>query len=356
MSLTPQQAARAEQAFRQSDEGGKGYLHSKEFFYACQALGFNYTFVEVFEMYKRYDDDNNLGMDLDEFKGFYAEKLRDPDSHVDPTKVTNVYRNDGRNQGNFIPQSTLQPGVYQQSKTTISQTHGAPIVHKTSGGQTTYTTIQGQPTTTTYTTSGGQTVTQTTTQGQTITTQGQKQTVTTQGQPVQTQQQTTTYTTGGQQVVYQTQPTTTTVGGQQVVYQTQPGQQVVYQSGPVRTVGGTYVSNAPGTIVTQGGVRTYTTGGQVIRHGGVVHQPGVVVHNIGNEMARYDTEGKGWITREQLRVACRDLAVKCDTDEELDEIWNEIDLNGTGRISSYEFGEFYDYVKGFRDIVRSSRR
>ena len=220
MSLTPQQAAKAEQAFRQSDEGSKGYLHSKEFFYACQALGFNYTFVEVFEMYKRYDDDHNLGMDLDEFKAFYAEKLRDPNSHVDPTKVSNVYRSDGVNTGTAIPHSHLQPGVYKQSSTTISQTHGQPVIH-TTGGTTGYTTTtyQGQPvttkqqgqTTTTYTTAGGQTVTTTTTEG-----------VTSTQQP---------------QVVYQT-------GGVQQ-------QQVVYQTGGVRTTGGTtYVSNVPGTHVT----------------------------------------------------------------------------------------------------------
>jgi len=35
---------------------------------------------------------------------------------------------------------------------------------------------------------------------------------------------------------------------------------------------------------------------------------------INPEMSRYDTEGKGYITKDQLRVACQDLAVKCDTE------------------------------------------
>ena len=74
-SLTPEEHHRAEQAFDSADEGHKGYLHSKEFFYACQGLGFNYTFVETFEMYKIYDDNHSLRMNLDEFKRFYAAKL-----------------------------------------------------------------------------------------------------------------------------------------------------------------------------------------------------------------------------------------------------------------------------------------
>jgi Ca2+-binding EF-hand superfamily protein len=257
-SLTPEHNAKAESAFRQNDEGSKGFLHSKEFFYACQALGFNYTFVECFEMYKIYDDNNSLRMNIDEFKRFYEAKLRDPDSHVDPTKVSNVYTNrPGGATGTYIPNSTLPTGTYTHGTTTVTQTTGPSRVI------------------------GGTTVT------------------------------TGAYKAG-----------TTYTGA--------------------TTYGGTTVSG--GRVVT-GGVRrpvgtTTLTGGYIV---------------AGNEMTKYDTEGKGWITKEQLRVACKDLAVKCDTNAELDAIWNEIDTNRTGRINSIEFGEFYDYVKGFRDIVRQRR-
>jgi Ca2+-binding EF-hand superfamily protein len=205
-------------------------LHSKEFFYATQALGFNYSFVEVFEMYKQYDDNNSLRMNIEEFKRFYEAKLKDPESHVDPTKVSNVYNRNG-SAGNYI--------------------------HSTGNGTTL--------TTNTYTT--GTTYTQ---------------------QPVRASYTTTTATTGPR-----------------------------------------VVRAAPSTTYTTG---TYAT--------------------VNQEMAKYDTEGKGYITKEQLRVACQDLAVKCNTDQELNDIWNEIDTNGSGKVSGIEFGEFYDYVKGFRDEVR----
>jgi Ca2+-binding EF-hand superfamily protein len=236
-SLTPEQSARAEQAFNNADEGGKGYLHSKEFFYATQALGFNYTFVETFEMYKIYDDNNSLRMNVEEFKRFYEAKLKDPESHVDPTKVSNVYNRNGSN-GTYIQQGTT--GTTYRTATTTSTT---------------------QPVTQTYTTS-------------------------TQGTRVVRAAPTTTYTT----------------------------------------------TNAPTTTYTTGVTGTYAT--------------------VNQEMAKYDTEGKGYITKEQLRNACQDLAVKCDTDQDLDNIWSEIDTNGSGKISGIEFGEFYDYVKGFRDEVR----
>ena len=270
-SLNQEQNSQAESAFRSTDEGSKGFLHSKEFFYACQALGFNYTFVECFEMYKIYDDNNSLRMNIDEFKRFYEAKIRDPDSHVDPTKVSNVYTNrTGGTQGQYIPTSTHPAGTYTHGTTTTSHTTGPSRVI---GGTTTY----GEHTGTTYTGHG-----------------------------------TTTY--GGH-------TGTTTYGGH---------------------TGTTYTGHT-GRVVS-GGVRplgtTTLTGGYIVG---------------GNEMTKYDTEGKGWITKDQLRNACRDLAVKCDSDSELNNIWNEIDSNGTGRINSIEFGEFYDYVRGFRDIVRQRR-
>lgn len=240
-SLTPEQKAQAEQAFNNSDEGSKGYLHSKEFFYACQALGFKYSFVETFEMYKIYDDNNSLRMNVNEFKRFYQAKLSDPDSHVDPTKVSNVYNRTGNN-GAYIPQSGIT-NSYRTGTTTQTYTTTQPTT-------TTQTYVSSQPTTQTYTTS------------------------TTQGRVVRA-------------------PTTT----------------------------------------------TYTTG-----------TTGLTTVNC--EMAKYDVEGKGYINREQLRTACKDLAVKCDTEQELDNLWNEIDSNGSGKINGIEFGEFYDYVKGFRDEVK----
>lgn len=75
------------------------------------------------------------------------------------------------------------------------------------------------------------------------------------------------------------------------------------------------------------------------------------VATVNSEMAKYDVENKGYITKQQLRVACKDLAVKCDTEEDLNSIWNEIDANGSGKINGIEFGEFYDYVRNFRDEV-----
>jgi len=297
-TLTPEQHLKAEQAFAQTDEGSKGYLHSKEFFYACQALGFNYSFVECFEMYKIYDDNNSLRMNIEEFKRFYEAKLKDPQSHVDPNRVTNVYtnRNTTTTPVGYIPNSTI-PGVYKQETTTISQT--APL------GQQVVTTTGGQ---TVVTTTGGQTTTTGTYQGAVV--------------------------GGGQTFVTSTQPGTYVRQGQQYITTT---------DGTTRLIGGQVVNTVPTTYVGQRiGGTTYTTAGSTL-----------LVN--GNEMARYDTENKGWITKEQLRVACKDLAVKCDTDEELDAIWNEIDLNKTGRVNSYEFGEFYDYVKGFRDLVRQKR-
>jgi Ca2+-binding EF-hand superfamily protein len=88
----------------------------------------------------------------------------------------------------------------------------------------------------------------------------------------------------------------------------------------------------------------YTTTGTTVVGGGFT--------TVNSEMAKYDTEGKGWITKEQLRTACKDLAVKCDTQEDLDNIWNEIDNNGSGKVNGIEFGEFFDYVKGFREEVK----
>ena len=316
MALTPEQNLKAEQAFAQSDEGGKGYLHSKEFFYACQALGFNYSFVECFEMYKIYDDNNSLRMNIEEFKRFYAAKLKDPASHVDPNRVTNVYTNTNRTVTNvgYIP-NNVQPGVYKESTTTVTQSGPIGQTVVTNGGQTT----------TTYQTGtvvqGGQTYVTTTNQP-TYVTSGQ-QVLTTGGQQIVT-------TTGGKQVL-------TTTGGQLL---TSGGQIVTAADGTRRVIGGNIVTT--GSHIVGQRLGTYTTGGSHL----------VVT---GNEMSRYDTENKGWITKEQLRVACKDLAVKCDTDEELDAIWNEIDLNKTGRVNSYEFGEFYDYVKGFRDLVRQKR-
>jgi Ca2+-binding EF-hand superfamily protein len=238
-SLTPEQVSQATQAFNQSDEGNKGFLHSKEFFYATQALGFKYTFVETFAMYQQYDDNNSLRMNIEEFKRFYEAKLKDPASHVDPTKVSNVYNKTGSN------------GAY----------------------------IQGQSTGTTY------------------------RTATTVQQPIQTTTSHTTYTSS----------------------------QPVTQAYTSSTTQGRVVRAAPTTTYTTG-----TTG----------------YATVNQEMSKYDVEGKGYITKEQLRTACQDLAVKCDTDQDLDNIWNEIDNNGSGKINGIEFGEFYDYVKGFRDEVR----
>lgn len=273
-SLTPEEHNRAEQAFDSADEGLKGFLHSKEFFYACQALGFNYTFVETFEMYKIYDDNNSLRMNLDEFKRFYAAKLQDPNSNVDPTKVSRVYTRNGP-QGDYIPQSQLGT-----NRTVTS---------------TTSTTNVGQYTTTNQVYPG------------TVTTQN---VISTQPRVVRAGPVTTTTTLGA--------PVTTT-----------------YTNAPVTT---TY-TNAPSTATyTNAPYTTYTTGVTGIA-------------TVNSEMAKYDVENKGYITKEQLKVACKDLAVKCDTDEELENIWNEIDNNGSGKINGIEFGEFYDYVRGFRDEV-----
>lgn len=272
-SLTPEEHQRAEQAFDSADEGRKGYLHSKEFFYACQALGFNYTFVETFEMYKIYDDNNSLRMNLDEFKRFYAAKLVDPNSNVDPTKVSRVYTRNGAS-GDYIPQSQLGT-----NRTVTS---------------TTSTTNVGQYTTTNQVYPG------------TVTSHN---VISTQPRVVRAGPVTTTTTLGA--------PLTTTY------------------------------TNAPVTTYTTGPISTgYTTGPVTTYAAGVTG-----LATVNSEMAKYDVEGKGYITREQLRVACKDLAVKCDTEEELDNIWNEIDNNGSGKINGIEFGEFYDYVRGFRDEV-----
>lgn len=273
-SLTPEEHHIAEQAFDSSDEGHKGYLHSKEFFYACQALGFNYTFVETFEMYKIYDDNNSLRMNLDEFKRFYAAKLQDPNSNVDPNKVSRVYTRNG-SAGDYIPNSQLG------TNRTVTSTTSATNV--------------GQYTTANQLYSGTVTTQNTISNQQRVVRAGPTTTTTTLGAPL-----TTTYTNS---------PVTTT-----------------YTNTPVTT---TY-TNAPLT--------SYTTG-----------LAGLATVN--SEMAKYDVENKGYITKEQLRVACKDLAVKCDSEEELNNIWNEIDSNGSGKINGIEFGEFYDYVRGFRDEV-----
>jgi Ca2+-binding EF-hand superfamily protein len=281
-SLTPEEHHRAEQAFDSADEGHKGYLHSKEFFYACQALGFNYTFVETFEMYKIYDDNNSLRMNLDEFKRFYAAKLQDPNSNVDPTKVSRVYTRNGP-QGDYIPQSQLGT-----NRTVTS---------------TTSTTNVGQYTTTNQVYPGTVTTQNIISNQPRVVRAGPVTTTTTLGAPV-----TTTYT-NAPVTSYTTAPHTTT-----------------------------YTTAPHSTGYTTGPVTTYATGVTGLA-------------TVNSEMAKYDVEGKGYITREQLRVACKDLAVKCDTEDELDNIWNEIDNNGSGKINGIEFGEFYDYVRGFRDEV-----
>jgi Ca2+-binding EF-hand superfamily protein len=73
------------------------------------------------------------------------------------------------------------------------------------------------------------------------------------------------------------------------------------------------------------------------------------------EMENYDTGRKGFLDREEFRRACRDLAVKVDTDEEFEKLFNEVDDNKDGKISPGEFGPFYDYVKDFRSKVMESR-
>lgn len=299
-SLTQQENATAESAFRSNDEGSKGFLHSKEFFYACQSLGFEYTFVECFEMYKIFDDNNSLRMNLDEFKRFYEAKLEDPNSNIDPSKVSNVYTNrTGGDQGSYIPQSNYPAGTYTHGTTTVSQTTGPSRV--VGGGTTSY---GNGGTTTSYGNGGTTTTTHTTSYGN----------------PSGT---TTSYGTGAHRVVGGTTYGTTT-----------------HTTGSTGYTGGRVVSSG-------------YTGGRVIGGGTTTLTGGYIVG--GNEMSKYDTEGKGYITKDQLAIACQDLAVKCDTQGELDDIWDEIDTNGTGRVNSIEFGEFYDYVRGFRDIVRQRR-
>jgi Ca2+-binding EF-hand superfamily protein len=277
-SLTPEEHRRAEQAFNGADEGHKGYLHSKEFFYATQALGFNYTFVETFEMYKIYDDNNSLRMNLDEFKRFYAAKLVDPNSNVDLTKVSSVYTRHG-NAGEYIPQSQIGMNT---NRTVTSTTSTLNVGN--------YTTTHNYPGTVTTT----------------------NNVITTEPRVVRAAPVTTTYS-------HTHAPTTTTY--------THAPATTTYTHVPATT---TY-THAPATT-------TYTTG-----------TTGFATVNC--EMAKYDVENKGYITKEQLKIACKDLAVKCDSDQELNAIWNEIDNNGSGKINGIEFGEFYDYVKGFRDEV-----
>ena len=268
-SLSPDQHDFAEEAFYNSDEGNKGYLHSKEFFYACQALGFNYTFVETFEMYKIYDDNNSLRMNLDEFKRFYEAKLKDPESHVDPTKVSNVYNRNG-SAGTYIQPGIVGNSYRQGTATTTTNTLGGNLTQNyTTAGPAHTTYVTGAPVSNTYTTS----------------------------HPVNN-----TYTSS------------------------------INQGTVVRTIPAT-------TGYTTAPTTTYVTGGTGYA-------------TVNGEMSKYDIEGKGYITKEQLRVACKDLAVKCDTEEELDSIWREIDNNNSGKINGIEFGEFYDYVHGFRDEVR----
>ena len=88
-------------------------------------------------MYKIYDDNNSLRLNLDEFKRFYEAKLEDPNSNVDVNKVSNVYSRSGL-QGNatFIPNN--QPTSSFRTNTTVTQTNPQPVVTQTyaQGGET----------------------------------------------------------------------------------------------------------------------------------------------------------------------------------------------------------------------------
>ena len=63
------------------------------------------------------------------------------------------------------------------------------------------------------------------------------------------------------------------------------------------------------------------------------------------EITKYDVERKGFLTQDQLGQACADLGVDVSNPATLDAIMRNIDQNRSGKVSSYEFGKFYDAVQ-----------
>ena len=61
-------------------------------------------------------------------------------------------------------------------------------------------------------------------------------------------------------------------------------------------------------------------------------------------LGRFDNGNKGYLTKEELRDACNELGVKCETEQELTSIFEEIDIRNTGNINKEDFDEFYQYV------------
>jgi len=74
-------------------------------------------------------------------------------------------------------------------------------------------------------------------------------------------------------------------------------------------------------------------------------QQTTVVQNQPTGIAQFDTERKGWLNRENLRAACRALRIRCNSEEHLDSMFEEINASRSGRISQEEFADLLKFLQ-----------
>lgn len=387
--LTESQNQKAEEIFNSVNKNGSGFIHSNEFYEACQLMGLSYSFGEAFQIYKNYDQNVSISWDLQEFKRFYADQINTPNTPVDMTNHTHQHANAEAHQfGEAAYEITQQPQEsqpiqYAEQVQYVEQPqqqqiiHEQPMVHTTTTSSTRLIqsnhTTEGIPAVATRRAVRVVQAAPTTTTENPVRSSHHSHTYVQQAQPVYTTQPPVTTTTThhtatnvaatpvyapSSRVVYsnQQQPSTTSYVQGTTTYASPSftnGQQPIYrQQQPSSSLGTVQYQNAQN--VASSYVRP-----QVRRsdYNTVVGGAGWVDNYTPyqNEMKKYDTQGKGYLSREDLRVACQDLAVKCGNDQELENLFREIDINCSGRISAYEFGEFYDYVKDFRNQVMEQR-
>jgi len=319
--------SRAIAAFQKADTNRKGSLTSIQFYEATKTLNLGYSFAEAFEVYKNFDKNHDFEVDQNEFIGFlescnYAKKM------VDLTNATNVKIHPGYQshfQAENVPEMLKRSGHLVTSSGGIMGGNSSTFQSSTSFTypQTSFT----QPQTTTSTYIQPQTSTSTYIQSQPTSSYTQQTYV--QSQP------TTTYT---QQTYVQPQTTTT--------YVQPPVQSTYIQSVPAQP---TYVqfSQPAQPSFAQFQAPNQTSYVQAPANPYLSAPAGAT-----GAIAKYDQAKKGWLNREELRTACKDLGVRCNTEEELDTIFSEIDDNRTGRINPREFQEFYDYVNSDEFITK----
>jgi len=349
-TVTQTQINQAIAAFSTADTNNVNLLTSVQFYSALRSLNLGYSFAETFELYKGIDKNNDFGVSQTEFQTFMTTKGF-ANQAVDLTNAVNVKRLPGQTTGHFAESKVVaysNNGRISHYTPTTGYTSTRPDANVYTSS--TYV----NPSTTNYTPISTSVVTTpqpvlvNTTSNQVNFYNPATSTIQTQSQILNYQQVNTTPNTHvwNQPLVNNT-PVITQVQQSPVVVRQQvaaPVRQVVVQN--VQPVQHSYVQQVQQPVqhsyVQQvaAPVRQvqYVQQAQPVRQ---VQQPVAV-----SALAQFDNGNKGYLNRGELRTACQSLGVRCETEEELESIFSEIDENKTGRINAREFQEFYNYVKG----------